>query len=273
MIPPPNVSAPMYVLIDGDTGSVIAEKEANTPVPIASVTKIMTAYVVFKEIQHGTLALSDEVKVGKNAYDRNGSTMFLEIGQKVTVENLVKGLLAVSGNDAATALATHISGDETRFAHLMNEYAKNIGMKSSNFINASGLDSSKKAGLSTAMDLSKVVFRLMNEFPEYYDYFSIKEFAFNGIKQDNRNALIHESPDYTGLKTGYTSRAKYCLAASYNKNDRDVIAIVLGAKSSTKRFDAAKILINYGYRRFANITPLDEDRKVLSLPVYFGEKK
>ncbi len=272
VIPPPEVDAPIYVLIDGGTGSVIAEKASDQPVPIASVTKIMTAYVVFKEIQHGTLALSDEVKISKSAYDRNGSTMFLEIGQRVTVEDLVKGLLSVSGNDAATALAEHISGDEERFAQLMNGYAKNIGMLDSNFINASGLDSSKGAGLSTAKDLSKVIYRLMNEFPDYYQYFSIKEFSFNGIAQKNRNALIHESNDYTGLKTGYTSRAKYCLAASYSKNDRDVAAVVLGAKTSTKRFNAARILMNYGYRRFANITPIDENRRILDLPVYFGDR-
>ena len=271
VIPPPEVSAPMYVLLDGDTGSVIAEKSAKNPVPIASVTKIMTAYVVFKEIQHGTLSMSEEVIVGKSAYDRSGSTMFLEIGQKVTVEDLIKGLLAVSGNDAATALAEHISGDEQRFAQLMNAYAVEIGMTDSDFINASGLDSQSNAGKSTAMDLSKVIYRLINDFPEYYEYFSIKEFAYNGINQSNRNALIHESDEYTGLKTGYTQRAKYCLAASYRKGDRGVVAVVLGAKSSAKRFDAARVLINYGYRRFANITPIDETRKVLSLPVYFGE--
>lgn len=269
-LPAPNVPVNNYILVDATTGTVLAEKNADAKVKIASVTKIMTAYVAFKELKNGAVSLSDDVKIRKEAYERNGSKMFLEIGSNVKFEELIKGLLAVSGNDAATAIAQHVSGNEERFAQLMNAYAQDIGMHNSYFTNASGLDKHTDP-YSTARDLSILTRRLVREFPEYYHYFSIKSFTHNGIPQPNRNALIHESDNYTGLKTGYTRKAKFCMASTYKKGERELIAIVLGAKNPKERFKAVRTLTKYGLRFFVNMTPIDKNQKVFDYPVLYGD--
>ncbi|WP_210498361.1 D-alanyl-D-alanine carboxypeptidase family protein [Vibrio crassostreae] len=267
----PNVPSDNYIIIDTTTGSVIAEKGADEELGIASLTKIMTSYVVFKEIQNGTLSLNDQVTVSKKAWETKGSRMFIEVGTQVTVDELLNGLISVSGNDAAVALAEHITGSEDRFAELMDAYAAKLGMENTKFANVSGLPSKKEA-YSSARDLSILSKALITEHPEMYKKFSIKSFTYNDITQKNRNALIHESSSYDGLKTGYTMGAGYCLAASFAKDDRRLITIILGADSPAQRFSDAKTLTNFGFRRFKNVKPVNEESAIHEIDVFFGEK-
>lgn len=267
----PNIPVQNYILLDATTGSIIAEHGADEEKEIASLTKIMTAYVVFKEISNGTLSLTDNANISVKAWKTAGSRMFVEEGSQVSIDKLLSGMLAVSGNDAAMALAEHVSGSEERFVEIMNAYADKIGMANTVFSNVTGLPSSKNPH-STARDLSILVKAIITDFPELYEKFSIKEFSYNGITQKNRNALIHESDNYDGLKTGYTLAAKYCLAASYEKDDRRLITIILGADSPSERFSVAKSLINYGFRRFKNIQPVDSSKPIYEMDVYYGDQ-
>ncbi|CAH7363236.1 D-alanyl-D-alanine carboxypeptidase [Vibrio chagasii] len=270
IVPPPAVPAEHYIIIDNETGSAIAEKNADEKRHIASLTKLMTAYVVFNEIEEGTLSLEDKVRVSNKAWKATGSSMFIEVGKTVSVDDLIKGMLVVSGNDAAIALSEHIAGTEEEFVAIMNAYSKKLGMDNTLFGNSTGLPTSIKNAHSTARDISILSREIIKRFPEHYSNFKLKEFEYESIKQRNRNALLFDSPHYDGLKTGFTNAAGYNLASSFMKDDRRVTTVVLGAKTSNDRFLSAKSLTNYGFRRFHNVDAVTTDMVIHDIPVYYG---
>lgn len=270
---PPELKAKANITIDFHTGKILQANNHTEKLAMASVTKVMTAFVVFNEIEKGTIALTDQVKISKNAWQKTGSSMYIEIGKDVLLDDLLKGLLAQSGNDAAIALSEHIAGNEESFAQLMNKYAKHIGMNSSNFRNATGLH--HKDHYSTALDLAILGRKIIQDFPDMYKYFSIKEFQFNNIVQKNRNKLIHGNNNkYDGFKTGYTSKSKYCLMASATHSERRVIVVVIGANTSTERFEDARVMANYGLKFFENyeLKLKDSSEFLVEIPTYYANE-
>jgi D-alanyl-D-alanine carboxypeptidase (penicillin-binding protein 5/6) len=212
----------------------------------ASLTKIMTTYVVFKALQQGQVGLEDEVTISEKAWRTPGSRMFVEVGKRVTVEDLLLGMIVQSGNDASVALAEHIAGTEGVFAEMMNQYAQQLGMLSSNFLNATGLPA--EGHTTTARDLATLARTMIEEFPEYYAWHAVKEFTFNDIKQSNRNKLLWRDPSVDGLKTGHTDEAGYCLVASAERDGMRLVSVVLGTSSEKARADGTQALLNYGFR-------------------------
>lgn len=271
---PPELKAKSNIMIDFNTGKILQSNNHLEKLPMASVTKVMTAYVIFNEIKKGTISLDDKVVISRKAWKKKGSKMFIEVGKEVLLEDLLKGLLAQSGNDAAIALAEHIAGNEESFAELMNKYAASIGMKDSNFKNATGLH--HKNHFSTALDLANLGQRVIKDFPDMYKYFSIEEFQFNNIKQKNRNKLIHVNKNkYDGFKTGYTSQAKYCLMASATHSERRVIVVVLGADKSSQRFEDAKVMSNFGLKFFENyeLKIKDKEGVLINIPSHYTKEE
>ena len=245
---PPIIGATSYLVIDSKTGHELATLEPDKSVAPASLTKLMTAYVVFNTLQQGQLDLADEVTVSEKAWRTPGSRMFIEVGKRVPVEDLVLGMIVQSGNDASVALAEHIAGSETVFAAMMNQYAQALGMHSTNFVNATGLPDDDH--YTTARDLATLARAIIEEFPDYYRWYSVKEFEFNEIKQPNRNNLLWRDPSVDGMKTGHTDAAGYCLVSSAERNNMRVISVVLGTSSAKARIDGSQALINYGFRFF-----------------------
>ncbi len=243
---PPQLDASSYLLMDSDSGRILAEKEADKRVAPASLTKLMTAYVVFHALREGHIGLEDEVTVSRKAYRTPGSRMFIEINSRVSVQDLLLGMIVQSGNDASVALAEHIAGSEGVFAELMNRYAAELGMLSSHFENATGLPG--EAHLSSARDMAILARALINDFPEYYRWYSIKEFTYNGITQRNRNRLLWRDASVDGFKTGHTDAAGYCLVSSALRDDMRLISVVMGSPSPRVRADASQALLNYGFR-------------------------
>ena len=214
----------------------------------ASLTKLMTAYAVFKAIKAGQIGLDDQVTVSEKAWRMTGSRMFIEVGKQVSVRDLLMGMIVQSGNDASVALAEYTAGTESVFAELMNQYAAALGMSGSHFVNATGLPDAEH--YSTARDLALLTRAMINEFPEMYRWYSIREFEYNNISQRNRNALLWRDPSVDGVKTGHTSDAGYCLVSSAMRDDMRVISVVLGTASAKTRTDGSQALINYGFRFF-----------------------
>lgn len=245
---PPIIGAKSYLVIDATTGHEIASLDPDTPLAPASLTKIMTTYVVFAALRQGQIGLEDEVTISEKAWRTEGSRMFVEVGKRVSIEDLLLGLIVQSGNDAGVALAEHIAGTEGVFAQMMNQYAQQLGMRSSNFLNATGLPA--EGHVTTARDLATLARAMINEFPEYYAWHAVREFAFNGIKQSNRNRLLWRDPSVDGLKTGHTDDAGYCLVASAKRDDMRLISVVLGTSSEKARADGSQALLNYGFRFF-----------------------
>ncbi len=245
---PPKLAATSYLLVDAHSGRILAQKAIDKKVEPASITKMMTAYVVYKEIENGRLSLDEEVNISKKAWRMKGSKMFIEVGKKVKVEDLMKGLIIQSGNDATVALAEHIAGSESTFADYMNQYAQQLGMTNTNYVNATGWP--HKDHVTTAVDLVKLASALINEFPEHYAWYKEKEYTFNGIKQYNRNKLLWRDKSVDGIKTGHTESAGYCLVSSAIRNDMRLIAVVLGTKSEKARSDVSQSLLSYGFRFF-----------------------
>ncbi len=243
---PPAVAASGYILQDFHTGKIIASSKATERLEPASLTKLMTAYIVFAELKKDNVALTDEVLISETAWRTGGSRMFVEVNSKVSVENLLQGMIVQSGNDATVALAEHIAGTEGAFAELMNHEAKLLGMTGSNFQNASGLPG--KEHYTTATDLAILTRALIANFPAYYLWYSQKEFTYNDITQPNRNKLLWRDDTVDGVKTGYTNSAGYCLVTSALRDDMRLISVVLGAKSPNARSRESQKLLNYGYR-------------------------
>ncbi len=266
------INSKSYILLDQETGQVLASQRSNEKLPPASLTKVMTAYVVFDKLKKGELKLTDEVIVSAKAWKTGGSKTFIEVGKKVMVEDLIKGMIIQSGNDAATALSEHIAGSEESFAEMMNDYAKELGMDNSHFLNVTGLP--KNDHYTTAEDLSILARRMISDFPEYYQYYSMKSFTYNNIFQNSRNRLLFHDATVDGMKTGYTEKAGYCYISSAVKNDRRLVTVVLGADKPQKRFDDAKILFSYGFNNFEKHHVIVKNQAIeqLNTNVMKGEK-
>ena len=245
---PPVIGATSYLMIDGDSGHELASLKPDTPVPPASLTKIMTTYVVFHALKEGQITLEDEVTISEKAWRMQGSRMFVEVGKRVRVEDLLLGVIVQSGNDASVALAEYVAGSESVFAEMMNQSAQQLGMLSTHFVNATGWPDDDH--YSTARDLTTLARAMIREFPDYYAWHSVKEFEWGDIKQPNRNRLLWRDDSFDGLKTGHTEAAGYCLVASAERDGMRVILAVLGTASDKSRIDGSAALINYGFRFF-----------------------
>ncbi len=243
----PKVAGSGFFLQDFNSGKILAEKNSEARLPPASLTKIMTSYIVFNELRNGHLNLTDMVTISEKAWRTPGSRMFIEVGKKISVEALLKGMVIQSGNDASVALAEHIGGDEATFAQLMNQQAIKLGMTNSRFANSTGLPT-KEEHYTTAKDLARLTQALIREFPKYYQWYSEKEMTFNGITQKNRNRLLWRDQSVDGVKTGHTDEAKYCLVASAKRDDMRLISVVMGTESENARARESQSLINYGFR-------------------------
>lgn len=243
---PPELDAGSYYLMDFASGEVLAESASDEPLEPASLTKLMTAYVVFKALADGRIALTDEVYVSEKAWRTQGSRMFIEVESEVTVDLLLQGMVVQSGNDASVALAEHVAGSVDSFVDLMNQYADRLGMTGTHFGNVTGLPS--EGHVSTAHDLALLARAIISEFPDRYSLYSQREFTYNEIKQHNRNALLWRDDSVDGLKTGYTSAAKYCLVSSAEREGMRLIAVVMGMPSANSRADGSQALLNYGFR-------------------------
>jgi len=267
----PTVAANAFILVDYDSGKVLAENNCDVQVEPASLTKMMAMYVVDHEIKVGKLKLSDQILISKNAWQAPGSRMFVQVGTTVGVEDLIKGVIIQSGNDASVALAEHIAGSEQSFADMMNAYAKSLGMEHSHFVNTTGLPD--KSHVTTARDLSILARAMIKNFPETYRIYSQKEFVYNGIKQHNRNQLLWRNPAVDGIKTGFTDNAGYCLVASGKVNNMRLIAVVLGSKSPSVRTAEANKLLTWGFRFYeTNLVQL-AGTKLQETKVWMGKSK
>ena len=245
---PPIIGATSYLMIDAKSGHELAALKPDTPVPPASLTKLMTTYVVFHALEDGHITLEDEVTVSEKAWRMQGSRMFIEVGNRVRVKDLLLGVIVQSGNDASVALAEYVAGSETVFAEMMNQYAQELGMASTHFVNATGWPHDDH--YSTARDLAVLARALVEEFPEHYKWHAIREFTWGDITQPNRNRLLWRDDSVDGLKTGHTEAAGYCLVASAERDGMRVISVVLGTASDKARIDGTQALINYGFRFF-----------------------
>ncbi len=257
----PTIAASAYILQDFHTGKVMAESNADARLAPASLTKIMTVYVVFRELANGHLHLDDLATISQKAWETTGSRMFVEVNNQVKIEDLLKGVIIQSGNDASVALAEHVAGDEATFAEMMNQHAARLGMTNSHFQNSDGLPIENH--YTSARDLAILTTALIKEFPEYYKWFSQKEFTYNKIVQHNRNLLLGRDDSVDGVKTGFTDEAGYCLVASALREDMRLISVVMGTKSAKARANENQTLLNYGYRFFESHR-LYEGKKSLS---------
>ena len=242
---PPTVDARSFIVVDFRTGKELAALEPDARMEPASLTKLMTSYIVFQDLASGKLKLSEPVVVSEHAWRSEGSRTFIELGKPVTVEFLILGMIVQSGNDATIALAEHIAGTEETFAQLMNSNAKRLGMTGTHFENSSGLPSPNH--YTTARDMSLLAAAIIRDFPQYYKYFSVHEFEYNGIKQQNRNGLLEKDSTVDGLKTGHTDSAGFCLVTSSLRDGMRLISVVLGSSSFKGRENASAALLNYGF--------------------------
>ncbi len=268
---PPIIGAKSYLLIDGATGAELASLKPDERLAPASLTKLMTAYAVFRALDEGQIALDDQVTVSEKAWRTEGSRMFIEVGTQVSVEELLLGMIVQSGNDASVALAEHVAGTESVFAQLMNQYAGQLGMTSSHFMNSGGLPHEQH--YSTARDMARLARAIINEFPQYYAWYSVKEYEYNGIKQPNRNSLLWRDPSVDGMKTGRTDEAGYCLVSSAQRDDMRVISVVLGTSSAKSRTDGSQALLNYGFRFFETRLLYRAGETVASARIWKAEKE
>ena len=245
---PPIIGAKSFLMVDGNTGRELASLEPDKALAPASLTKLMSAYSIFRALRENQIALDDQVTVSEKAWRTPGSRMFIEVGTRVTVEDLLLGMIVQSGNDASVALAEHVAGTESVFAEVMNQYATALGMHSSHFENATGLPGEQH--YSTARDLATLARAIISEFPDYYQWYSVKEFEYNNISQNNRNSLLWRDSTVDGMKTGHTDDAGYCLVSSAKRDGMRIVAVVLGTASAKSRVDGSQALINYGFRFF-----------------------
>lgn len=265
---PPTVDARSYILIDHASGRVIASSSPDERMEPASITKLMTGYVVFKALAEKRLALTDLVTISERAWRSEGSRTFVRVGNQVPVEVLIKGMIVQSGNDATIALAEKVGGTEDAFAQIMNEYAKRLGMKNTNFTNSTGLPDPNL--YTTARDVATLSRAIIREFPQYYRWYSEPEFVWNDIRQQNRNGLLRRDPSVDGIKTGHTESAGYCLVTSADRQGMRLISAVFGSKSVRAREDASAALLNYGYTFFETTRLKVRGELVLKPRVYKG---
>ena len=263
----PSIAAKAYILMDHNSGVILAANNENEKRSPASLTKLMTSYVVFKRLKEEFITLDDEVKISEKAWRTGGSKSFIEVGKMIKLEDLLKGMIIQSGNDASVALAEHVAGSEGTFVLFMNDYAQQIGMKNSRFENASGLPHDDQ--YTTAKDIALLSSAMIREFPVYYEWYSQKEFTYNNITQTNRNKLLFTDSTVDGLKTGWTQKAGYCLVTSANRVDMRLISVVLGSDSPAIRTSETEKLLDYGFRFFETQSVNDISHQV---PVYKSEQ-
>ena len=270
-IPPaPNLNVKAYVLMDFDSGMILASTNKDLTLPPASITKMMTAYLAFTELNENNVSLSEDVLVSKKAWKTGGSKMFIEVGKKIKFKEILQGVITVSGNDASVALAEHISGDENTFAIYMNQMAKNIGLANTNYTNATGLPNDSL--YTTAEDIALLSRSLISNFPKLYKLYSTKSFKFNDIKQYSRNKLLFIDDNVDGIKTGFTNAAGYCLASSAKRGNRRLIAVVMGAPTPDVRIQSSRTLLEYGFRFFETHKLFKKDIEISKARVYGGDK-
>ena len=268
--PPPEIEAVSYLILDADSGYYLVEKNIDRRVDPASLTKMMTAYVAASQISGGHISMADQVTVSERAWRMGGSRMFIEVGNQVSVEDLLKGVIIQSGNDSSVALAEHISGTEEAFADLMNQYAAELGMKDSHFVNSSGWPDEDH--YMTARDLATLARALTRDYPDIYALHSVREFTWNNIKQSNRNSLLWEDSSVDGIKTGHTESAGYCLVASAVRDGVRLISVVMGATGTRARTRATQALLSYSYRFYETRKLYSDREKVTNVKVWKGER-
>ena len=268
---PPSTNAKSYVLADINSGEIIASLNADEQMEPASLTKMMTMYVVSDALKRGTINLDDEVRISVKAWKTGGSRMFIKEGQKVPVSELIKGIIIDSGNDACVALAEHIAGSEEGFVDLMNQQAQLLGMNATHFVDSTGMPDPNH--YTTAMDMTILARALIQHFPDEYKWYKQKQFTYNDIKQYNRNRLLWRDPAVDGIKTGHTESAGYNLVASAKKKDMRLISVVLGASSEDKRSDDSQHLLNYGFRFFNTHRLYEAGEALGKTRVFKGENK
>jgi len=268
---PPQLSANSFLLVDNISGKVLAEKNPDERIEPASLTKLMTAYLVASEIKQGTVNESDLAIVSDYAQSMPGSRMFIEAGKTVSIADLLRGLIIQSGNDASVALAEHVAASEQGFVQMMNRMATTLGMTSTNFMNASGLPDSDH--YTTARDLSIIARAMIQDFPEHYKLYSQRSFKYNNIDQNNRNKLLWRDDSIDGMKTGHTEAAGYCLVASAVRDDMRLTSIVLGTASDKTRLAETQRLLNYGFRFFQTKRIYEAGEVVSSAKIWMGERE
>src|SRR5687768_416271 len=266
--PPLTVAAKSYLLLDYHSRQSLAAKNPDERVEPASLTKLMTAYLTFAALKQKLIEPAQVVPVSQHAWKAEGSRMFIEPRKPVTVDELVRGMIVQSGNDACIALAELIAGTEQAFAQMMNREAQRLGMKNSNFVNSTGLPHAQH--YSTAQDLALLAAAIIRDYPEYHPLYAMKEFRYNNITQANRNRLLWSDPAVDGMKTGYTENAGYCLITSARRGERRLIAVVLGAASETARAAESQKLLNYGFQFYDSVKLYEKNQAVTSLPVWKG---
>ena len=275
---PPEVAARRYLVLDLTSNQALAERDADVAADPASLTKLMTAYVVFGAIRDKKLVLDQKVSVSKRAWDERkggGSLMFIDTTMTPTVEELVKGMIVQSGNDASVALAEAVGGTLDQFLVMMNKQAQAFGLKNSAFKNVTGL--TEPGHHSSARDLATIAARIIRDFPEYFPYYSIKDFRYNNISQPNRNLLLRRDPTVDGMKTGYTEAAGYCLISTaqrdYPNGKRRVMSVVLNTTSMAARADESQKLLNWGFQAFDTVRLFDDGKPIVTAPLWKGVAK
>ncbi|MGF1529719.1 MAG: D-alanyl-D-alanine carboxypeptidase family protein [Candidatus Competibacterales bacterium] len=265
----PALPVDSYVLEDFHSGAVLAEAAADAPVEPASITKLMAAYVIYRQLAEGALSPQQQVLISEKAWRAEGSRMFIEVGTRVAVEDLIMGMVVQSGNDATIALAEHVAGSEAAFVALMNQWAERLGLTGSHFVNSTGLPHPEH--YMTARDIARLVRAIIGEFPEHYSRYSVKAYSYNDIDQQNRNRLLWQDPTVDGVKTGHTSRAGYCLASSAERDGMRLIAVVLGAEDNASRFAVSRTLLNHGFRFYRTHKLYDAQQALTQLRLWKGQ--
>lgn len=266
---PPQLAAEGYLLLDATTGTAIVEYNAEQRLPPASLTKLMTSYIAAKELARGMITLDDQVDISIKAWQMEGSRMFVREGTKVRLEDLLRGIIIQSGNDASVAMAEHIAGSEEAFADIMNQYAAQLGMVDTNFMNATGLPDENH--YTTAKDLSRLTIALINEFPTHYKMYSEKFFSYADIRQPNRNRLLMRDSSVDGVKTGHTEAAGFCLVSSAIRGDMRLISVLMGARSEEGRASESQKLLSYGFRYYETVPLYVENESIKQVRVWGGK--
>ncbi len=267
----PPIAARGYILQDFQSGAVLAALNADQRLEPASLTKLMTAYLVFDELRSGKIKMGDPVTISETAWRMEGSRTFVQVGTQVSVDDLLKGMIVQSGNDATVALAEHVAGTETVFATMMNHRAKQLGMTNSRFENSAGMPAPQH--YTTARDLAILTRALIREFPQYYKLYSLRDFMFNGITQPNRNLLLARDPTVDGVKTGHTESAGFCLVSSALRDGMRLIAVVLGTTSENARANESQTLLNYGFRFYETHRLYAANKPLSTVRVWKGEEE
>ena len=268
---PPAIKARAYILQDFDSGKILVEFNADESLEPASLTKMMTVYVTLAQLADGKFKIDDRVRISKKAWKMGGSKMFIEVGKEVPVEDLLKGVIIQSGNDASVALAEFVAGDESAFADLMNQYARQLGMANTNFINSSGLPHADH--YSTARDMANLAAALIRDFPVYYPLHAVRTYTWNNIKQYNRNPLLTRDDSVDGVKTGHTESAGYCLVASAKQDGMRLVSSLMGSKSEDSRLSETQSLLRYGFRFFETNRLYEGGAPISKVRVWQGESE